>query len=184
MNWGTERMGGEIKENYHGSAYTSAKLVSNNKFAFQYGRVEVRAKLPSGVGTWPAIWMLGSNISKAGWPACGEIDIMEARGSELNKIFGTLHYPGRSGGNADGGTTMISGASTRFHKYSMEWSPSAIKISVDDKLFHTVLNSAGTSFNHDFYLIMNLAMGGSFAGAVDPSITNATFEVDYIRVYK
>lgn len=173
-----------IKENYQGYTFTSAKLVSTNKFVFQYGRVELSAKLPEGVGTWPAVWMMGSNVSSVGWPLCGELDIMEARGSEPNKIFGTLHYPGRCGGNADGGTTMITGASTGFHTYSMEWSPSAIKISVDGKLFHTVLNSASTSFNHDFYLIMNLAIGGFFAGAVDPAITNATFEVDYVRVYR
>lgn len=80
-------------ENYNGKAYTSARLLSKNKFSFKYGKVEVRAKLPAGVGTWPAIWTLGNNINTVGWPACGEMDIMEHRGSELNKIFGTLHYP-------------------------------------------------------------------------------------------
>jgi beta-glucanase (GH16 family) len=173
-----------IKENYNGSAYTSARLLSKDKFAFKYGKVEVSAKLPAGVGTWPAIWMLGSNISTAGWPACGEIDIMEHRGSELNKIFGTLHYPGHSGGNADGNTKMISNATTAFHKYSLDWSASAIKIYVDDQLIHTVANTASLPFNQDFFFILNVAMGGTFGGTVDPNFTNATMEVDYIRVYR
>ena len=173
-----------LKENYHGSAYTSARLLSKNKFDFKYGKVEVSAKLPEGTGTWPAIWMLGSNAGSAGWPACGEIDIMEYRGREVNKIFGTLHYPGRSGGNADGGTKMISNASSRFHKYSLEWSPASIKIFVDDLLYHTVGNSDALPFNHNFFLILNLAVGGTFGGAVDPGFTGAAMEVDYIRVYQ
>jgi len=173
-----------IKGSYQGSAYTSARLLSKNKFEFKYGKVEVSAKLPSGSGTWPAIWMLGSNAAEAGWPGCGEIDIMEYRGSEVNKIFGTLHYPGRSGGNADGSTKMISGAASGFHKYSLEWSESSIKIFVDDQLIHNVANSEKLPFNHDFFLILNFAMGGTFGGTVDPSFTNATMEVDYVRVYR
>ncbi len=172
-----------IKENFSGSAYTSARLLSKNKFAVKYGRVEVSAKLPAGVGTWPAIWMLGNNISTVGWPNCGEIDIMEHRGSELNKIFGTLHYPGRSGGNADGNTKMIANATTAFHKYSLEWSATSIRIYVDDALIHAVPNSAAIPFNHDFFFILNIAMGGNFAGPIDPAFTNATMEIDYIRVY-
>lgn len=173
-----------IKENYNGSAYTSARLLSKGKFAFTYGRVEVRAKLPAGAGTWPAVWMLGDNIGSAGWPNCGEIDIMEHRGSELNKIFGTLHYPGRSGANADGSTRVIDNATTAFHVYSMEWNAASINIYVDGQLYHTVTNSANIPFNHDFFLLMNLAMGGNFGGPVDPAFTSATMEVDYIRVYK
>ncbi len=173
-----------IKENYNVSSYTSARLLSKDKFAFTYGRVEVKAKFPAGVGTWPAIWMLGSDISTVGWPACGEIDIVEHLGRDLNKIFGTLHYPGRSGGNADGNTTVISNATTSFHIYSLEWSAAAIKLFVDDQLYHMVNNSYGLPFNHDFFFIMNVAMGGDFAGSVDPAFTSATMEVDYIRVYK
>lgn len=109
-----------IKENYAGSAYTSARILSKGKFGFKYGKVEVKAKLPADIGTWPAIWMLGNDIGTAGWPACGEIDIVEHRGNELNKIFGTLHYPGRSGGNASGATKVISNATTDFHIYSIE----------------------------------------------------------------
>ena len=173
-----------IKEAYSGFNYTSARLLSKGKFSFKYGKVEIRAKLPAGVGTWPALWMLGNNFSTAGWPTCGEIDIMEHRGSELNKIYGTLHYPGRSGGNADGSTRLIANASTEFHVYSMEWNAASIKIFVDGQLFHTVTNSNSLPFNQDFFLLINLAMGGTFGGAVDPAFTNATMEVDYIRVYK
>lgn len=173
-----------IKENYSGSAYTSARLLSKNKFAFTFGKVEVRAKLPAGVGTWPAIWMLGSNINTTAWPACGEIDIMEHRGSELNKIFGTLHYPGRSGGNADGSTKVITNATTEFHIYSLEWSATVIKIYVDNQLIHSVTNSNAIPFSHDFFFILNVAMGGTFGGSVDPTFTNATMEVDYVKVYK
>jgi len=172
------------KESYNGSSYTSARLISKGKFAFKYGRVEVSAKLPAGAGTWPAIWMLGNNISSAGWPDCGEIDIMEHKGNELNKIYGTLHYPGHSGGNGNGSTITISNATTAFHKYSVDWSATAIKIYVDDVLFHTVANSNAIPFNQDFFLLLNVAMGGTFGGSVDPNFSNATMEVDYIRVYK
>jgi beta-glucanase (GH16 family) len=173
-----------IKESYSGSAYTSARILSKGKFDFTYGKVEAKAKLPAGVGTWPAIWMLGSNLTTAIWPACGEIDIVEHRGSELNKIFGTLHYPGRSGGNADGSTKVITNATTEFHVYTVDWSAASIKIYVDNQLYHTVTNSGSIPFNHNFFLIMNVAMGGTFGGTVDPAFTNSTMEVDYIRVYK
>ncbi len=172
-----------IKENFSGSAYTSARLLSQGKFSFKYGTVEVRAKLPVGGGTWPAIWMLGNNINTAGWPACGEIDIMEHKGNDLNRIHGTLHYPGRSGGNADGNTRVISNATTEFHIYKVEWTAAFIKISVDDQVIHTVANSSAIPFNHEFFLLLNVAMGGTFGGAVDPNFTNATMEVDYVRVY-
>jgi beta-glucanase (GH16 family) len=173
-----------LKESYNGSNYTSARLLSKSKFAFKYGKVEISAKMPAGAGTWPALWMLGSDISTAGWPACGEIDIMEHKGNELNKIYGTLHYPGRFGGNADGSTKTIANATTAFHKYSLDWSATAIKIYVDDILLHTVANSNAIPFNHDFFFILNVAMGGTFGGTVDPNFSGATMEVDYIRVYK
>ncbi len=173
-----------IKESYSGSLYTSARMLTKDKFAFKYGKVEVRAKLPVGVGTWPAIWMLGSDIGTVGWPACGEIDIMEHLGRDLNKIYGTLHYPGRSGGNADGATKMITNATTEFHIYTLEWSASLIKISVDGEQVHSVVNFNSIPFNHDFFIILNVAMGGGFPGPVDPSFTSAVMEVDYVRVYK
>lgn len=173
-----------IKEAFSGSAYTSARLLSKDKFSFKYGKIEVRAKLPAGGGTWPAIWMLGNNISTVSWPACGEIDIMEHVGNQLNKIYGTLHYPGRSGGNADGATIIIPDATTAFHNYILEWSASSIKIYVDTQLFYTFANNASSPFNQNFFVILNMAMGGNFGGAIDPAFTNASMEVDYVRVYQ
>jgi beta-glucanase (GH16 family) len=172
------------KENFSGSNYTSARLLTKDKFAFKYGKVEARAKLPVGRGTWPAIWSLGSNIGTASWPACGEIDIMEHIGNDLNKIFGTLHYTGRSGGNANGNSRIISNATTEFHLYTLEWDANFIKIYVDNDLFHTVQNTASLPFNQDFFLIMNVAMGGNFGGTVDPNFVESSMEVDYIRVYQ
>ena len=172
------------KENFSGSAYTSARLISKGKFDFKYGKIEFSAKLPDGVGTWPALWMLGSSISTVGWPACGEIDVMEHRGMELNKIFGTVHHPGHSGGNADGGTRVISGATTGFHKYTCEWTAASVKFYVDDQIYYTFPNNSSVPFNSNFFIIMNVAIGGNFAGAVDPALTSAIMEVDYVRVYR
>lgn len=173
-----------IKENVGGSAYTSSRLLSKGKFDFKYGKVEVSAKLPVGAGTWPAIWMLGADINTNTWPACGEIDIMEHKGNDLNKIYSTLHYPGRFGGNADGNTLTIANATTSFHVYGLEWSATTIKMTVDGYVVHSVPNTASIPFNHNFFMLLNVAMGGSFGGTVDPNFTNATMEVDYIRVYK
>jgi beta-glucanase (GH16 family) len=181
--------GGNLKitakaQNLSGSNYTSARLKSENKFEFKYGKVEVRAKLPAGGGTWPAIWMLGENYATNTWPACGEIDIMEHKGNEPNKIHGSLHYPGNFGGNANTNTTMITGASTQFHVYKAVWSPNSIKIYVDNVLFHTVANSGSLPFNANFFLILNVAMGGNFGGTIDPAFSQSAMEVDYVRVYQ
>ena len=173
-----------IKEAYSGSAYTSARLLTQNKFSTKYGRIEVRAKLPVGVGTWPAIWMLGNNVSTISWPACGEIDIMEHLGRDLNKIYGTFHYPGRSGGNADGSSLTITNATTEFHIYSAEWSATTIKLLVDGRLIHTLNNSTSLPFNQNFFMILNVAMGGTFAGPVESSFVSSTMEIDYVRVYQ
>jgi beta-glucanase (GH16 family) len=181
--------GGNLKitakaQNLSGSNYTSARLKSENKFEFKYGKVEVRAKLPAGGGTWPAIWMLGENYVTNSWPACGEIDIMEHKGNEPNKIHGSLHYPGNYGGNANTNTTMITGASSQFHVYKAVWSPNSIKIYVDNVLFHTVANSGSLPFNANFFLILNVAMGGTFGGTIDPAFSQSAMEVDYVRVYQ
>ena len=170
-------------ELFSGSPYTSARLLSKGKYSFKYGKIETRAKLPAGVGTWAAIWMLGDNISSVGWPACGEIDIMEHLGRQLNKIYGTLHHPGHSAGNGDGTTVMISNVSTEFHNYILEWSPTTIKFLVDDVPFYTFANTNTLPFNQNFFVILNLAMGGGFGGPVDPAFSNATMEIDYVRVY-
>ena len=172
------------KESYNGSSYTSARMLTKNKFSFYYGHVDIKAMLPAGLGTWPALWMLGSDIDTAPWPACGEIDIMEQRGSELNKIYGTLHYPGRSGANGNGSTTTIQNATTQFHIYSLDWSPTFIKISVDGLVYQTVPNNSTLPFNGNFFFIFNIAMGGDFGGSPDPNFTSASMLVDYIRVYQ
>lgn len=165
--------------------YTSARIKTQGLFNFTYGRVEARAKVPEGGGTWPAIWMLGSNFETVGWPDSGEVDIMEHIGNNLNTIYGTLHYPGSSGGDADGNSTIVSTATSEFHTYTVEWSPNAIKFVVDNEVvYHTFANTASTPFNSDFFLILNVAMGGTFGGDIDPSFTEGTMEVDYIRVYQ
>ena len=167
-----------------GSNYTSARLVSENKFEFTYGKIEFRAKLPTGGGTWPALWMLGQNYATNTWPACGEIDVMEHKGNVPNVIHGTLHYPGNSGGNGNTNTTTILNASTEFHIYKAIWTPSSIRLYVDNVLFHTVANTGTLPFNSDFFLILNVAMGGTFGGAVDPLFIESSMEVDYVRVYQ
>lgn len=172
------------KESYSGNSYTSARILTKDKFSFKYGKIEVRAKLPVGAGVWPAIWMLGSNISTAGWPACGEVDIMEQKGSEPDKIHGTLHHPGHSGGNGDGSSTTITNATTEFHRYGFEWSAATMKFSVDDVVYYTFNNNSSLPFNQNFFIILNVAMGGNFSGPMDPSITSAVMEVDYVRVYQ
>lgn len=172
------------KESFSGSPYTSARILTKDKFSFKYGKIEVRAKLPVGGGTWPAIWMLGSNISTVNWPACGEIDIMEHVGNQLNKIYATLHHPGHSGGSGDGSTVTISNATTEFHKYTAEWSATTIKFLVDDVAFYTFTNSGSLPFNQNFFIILNVAMGGNFGGTVDPAFTSAAMEIDYVRVYQ
>lgn len=170
-----------IKE---GGNYTSARIKSENLFEFTYGRVEVRAKLPTGGGTWPAIWMLGANFDTDGWPACGEIDIMEHVGNDQNNIHGTLHFPGNSGGNGVTGSTIIGTASTEFHNYSVEWTPDQIHFLVDNVVFHTFDNSTSVPFNSDFFIILNVAMGGNFGGVIDPAFEQSSLEVEYVRVYQ
>lgn len=167
-----------------GSEYTSARLKSESKYKFTYGKVEVRAKLPTGGGTWPAIWMLGSDYATNTWPGCGEIDIMEHKGNEPNVIHGTFHYPGRSGGNADGNTVTISNAATEFHIYKAIWSATSIQIFVDDKLVHSLANSNAVPFNKDFFMILNVAMGGTFGGTIDTAFSQSSMEIDYVRVYQ
>jgi beta-glucanase (GH16 family) len=171
-------------ENFGGKSYTSARILTKGKFEMQYGKVEVRAKLPTGGGTWPAIWMLGSNIDQVGWPSCGEIDIMEHLGNQENKIYHTLHYPGNSGGNATGMNHMISNATTEFHIYTMEWTAASIQFFVDGSLKYTFPNRSNIPYHHNFFLILNVAMGGNFGGAIAPGFSSSAMEIDYVRVYK
>lgn len=172
-----------IKEEYMGSHYTSSRMLTKGKFSFKYGRAEVRAKLPVGGGTWPAFWMLGDNIDTAGWPLCGEVDILESVGNNPNVNHSSLHSPGRSGNTPDTAILTVPNSATEFHVYAADWTAESIKFYVDDKLFYTFVNNSSFPFNQNFFLILNLAMGGNFGGTVDPNFTNATFEVDYVRVY-
>lgn len=167
-----------------GSGYTSARLKSEDLYEFTYGRVEVRAKLPSAGGTWPAIWMLGQDYATNTWPACGEIDIMEHVGNDLDVVLGTLHYPGVSPGGGNSGSTIVSNATTEFHDYTVEWTPDVIKFLVDGTVYHTFANTPSTPFNSDFFLILNIAMGGTLGGTIDPGFTQDTMEIDYIKVYQ
>lgn len=172
------------KEATSGFDYSSARITTKDNFEFKYGRVEVKAKVPLEEGTWPAAWLLGANFDEVGWPETGEIDIMEHKGNDPGVIHGTLHYPGRSGGNADGGTTTVQNVDSEFHLYSVEWSPEEIIFLVDNEPYHVYENSADSPFNKNFFLIMNLAMGGTFGGTVDPDFDEATYVVDYIKVYQ
>lgn len=171
-------------ENSNGFDYTSARMKTEGLYDFTYGKVEIRAKLPTGAGTWPALWMLGSDYATNSWPGCGEIDIMEHVGNDQNTIHGTLHYPGNSGGNANTGSTTVAGVSDEFHVYSVIWSPTKIRFFVDDVEFHSYDNVSSSPFNSDFFIILNVAMGGNFGGEIDPGFTQSTMEVDYVKVYQ
>lgn len=165
--------------------YTSARVKTENLREFTYGRVEVRAKLPSSTGTWPAIWALGANFETVGWPTCGEIDIMEQTGAEKNTVLSTVHFPGNSGGGGITDSTPLSTSTTEFHVYTVEWTADALKFWIDEEpVHHTVSNDPSRPFNDDFFFIMNVAMGGTLGGTVDPSFTADTMEIDYIRVYQ
>ena len=166
--------------------YTSARLKSQGLRKFTYGRIEVRAKLPASAGTWPAIWMLGSNFTTVGWPTCGEIDIMEQTGANKDITLGTVHwYNTTANGNASyGETTAVADASSDFHLYTVEWSDTSIKIYLDDVNFFQMANDSTLPFNADFFMILNIAMGGTLGGVIDPSFTEDTMEIDYVKVFQ
>jgi len=168
--------------------YTSARLKTQGLYDFTYGRVDVRAKLPSGGGTWPAIWMLGSSYSTAGWPACGEIDIMEAIGNTPGYVQCALHTPSSYGATENMASTTVSDASDAFHIYSVNWSPNEISFLIDDEIYYTYSPKTQDSdtwpFDASQFLILNVAMGGNLGGTIDASFTEATMEIDYVRVYQ
>ena len=173
--------------------YTSARL--NSKFAFKYGRVEVRAKLPAGSGTWPAIWTLGKNIKEAGaywqtqgygtmlWPECGEIDIMEHWGSQPNFVQSAMHTPSSSGDTVNKGGQTIATATTDFHVYATHWSADSIAFSVDDKVHYRYQPSAKNArtwpFDREQYVVLNLAIKPT----IDSTFKSAEMEIDYIRIF-
>ncbi len=179
----------ETKEN---KKYTSARLVTKNKADFKFGKIEVRAKLPAGVGTWPAIWMLGNNIEQVGWPKCGEIDIMEHVGFQNDSIFGTIHTEtyNHTKGTQKVKSIYISSPYSEFHNYSIDWTPEKIDFSMDGVIYNHIINEHLSAnewpLDQAFYLIINLAIGGNWGGkfGVDDSIFPAIFEVDYVRVFQ
>lgn len=173
--------------------YTSARLKTQGRGAWTYGRIEARMKLPSGQGIWPAFWMLGTNISTAGWPGCGEIDIMENIGREPSIVHATLHGPGYSGGKGIGtGKTLPGGQklSDAFHVYSIEWETNRIRWFYDNQLYFTVTpaqlpDGAKWVFDHPHFIILNLAVGGAWPGNPDTTtVFPQKLVVDYVRVYK
>lgn len=174
----------KITAKANGSGYTSARLKSQDLQEFTYGRVEVRAKLPAQAGTWPAIWMLGANFDDEGWPVSGEIDILEQTGGDKTKSSGALHLPGNSGGNAVTNEIANPTSTTEFHNYTVEWTASVIKLLVDDEVFLTYVNTPESPFNKDFFMILNVAMGGTLGGPVDAGFVEDTMEVEYVRVYQ
>jgi len=172
------------REDYMGSAFTSARILTRDKQEFTYGRMEIRAKLSQGGGTWPAIWMLGANFEEVGWPTTGEIDIMEHVGNAPTEILSTLHFPGNSGGNGVTQNVEVEGVEEDFHTYKLIWSPESMLFYVDNTLYHTFDNRADLPFNKDFFFILNVAMGGNLGGTIDPAFNSSQMEVDYVRVYQ
>lgn len=176
------------KENYEGANYTSTRLLTQGKFDFTYGTVEIRAKLPQGGGTWPALWLLGSNINAVGWPACGEIDIMEHVGNNQGKIQSAMHTPSSYGGTINHGSQYLDDVSSEFHVYSLEWTSEKMVFSVDDVVHYTYNPSTKDSstwpFDANQFIILNIAMGGGFGGDIDSNFISSTMVIDYVRVYQ
>jgi len=187
-----------LSEKYTGSDgvtrdYTSARLKTQTKFAQKYGRFEARIKIPRGQGIWPAFWMLGDDVDKVGWPQCGEIDIMENIGKEPALVHGTIHGPGYNGDKGIGSPFAIpekANFADDFHIYAVEWAPKSIRFYVDDHLYATrtpaeLPKGAKWVYNHPFFLLLNVAVGGGWPGNPDAtSVLPQTMLVDYVRVYR
>jgi beta-glucanase (GH16 family) len=180
------------KEPIGGFNYSSGRMTTQNKKTFTFGRIDIRAKLPVGKGIWSALWMLGSNISGVGWPACGEIDMMELIGTYPGRVYGTMHWKSSSGVHASKGSEFNLPAgnfSQQFHVFSTSWSPDTIKCLVDDQLYLTVTKTDAGAANYPFnapqFFIFNVAVGGDWPGPPD---TGTTFPqrmfVDYVRVFQ
>ena len=172
--------------------YTSARLKTQGKFEQAYGRFEARLKIPRGQGLWPAFWMLGADIATVGWPRCGEIDVMENIGREPSTVHGTFHGPGYSGGSGIGAPFTLPGGmpfADDFHVFAIEWEPAAIRWYVDGALYQTRTPAdlpAGQrwAFDHPFFLLLNVAVGGSWPGNPDATtVFPQAMLVDYVRVY-
>lgn len=181
------------KEDFSGSGYTSARILTKGLFQQKYGRFEARIKLPWGKGLWPAFWMLGDDNNGADvWPNIGEIDIMENRGDEPTITHGSIHGPGYSAGNAvTKSYDLNQRLDTQFHVYGIEWGPNYINYYVDDVLYNQITPSDlpdGTNWvfnDREFYIILNVAVGGAFSGNPTPNtVFPQTMEVDYVKVYQ
>ena len=169
--------------------YQSGRITTKRKVEFQYGTIEVRAKLPIGKGLWPAIWMLGNDIDTNTWPACGEIDIMEYVGKKPHEIHTTLHTPDSFGNSKNTKITTNKNIEQGFHNYKTSWSKNSISFYIDDQLVYTfspeIKNERTWPFNKPFYIILNMAIGGNFGGPeVDDSIFPQEFIIDYVKVYQ
>jgi beta-glucanase (GH16 family) len=168
--------------------WTSARITNKGKINFTYGRVEFRAKLPAGKGSWPALWMLGESVTTKGWPACGEIDVMEHIGRDPGIVQSVLHTPASFGNTVNKASWPVETFQS-FHIYEANWTRDKIQFSVDGVVFYTFQpaekNEKTWPFDSPFYIIMNVAMGGNLGGpASDPNLTLARMEVDYVRVYQ
>ncbi|MCL1933259.1 MAG: glycoside hydrolase family 16 protein [Candidatus Azobacteroides sp.] len=165
--------------NNTGFDYTSARITTQSKYAFTYGKVEIRAKVPGDPGTWPALWMLGSNINSVPWPGCGEIDIMEqGTVTGLDNILCSLHW----GGDASD-SRNVPGSTTDFHLYSLDWRADHIAFYIDNSLLYSQPNNSSLPFNQNFFFILNVAVGGNMGGNNINLGSGSTMYVDYIRVY-
>jgi beta-glucanase (GH16 family) len=168
-----------------GQRYSSARLITLGKAAWTYGFFEVRARLPCGQGSWPAIWMLGSGGQ---WPRDGELDIMEHAGSDPRRVFSSVHTQAGSGGRASTGAARSSDACSAFHNYQMTWTASEIRFSIDGVVHHRYANSRtgvdAWPFDAAQFMILNLAVGGDIGGAVDDRIFPIALEIDHVRVYQ
>ncbi len=178
------------REQYEGSAYTSARINTFGKIEQAYGRFEARMQMPWGQGLWPAFWLLGNDIDIVSWPQCGEIDIMEYRGQQPTKMAGTVHGPGYSAGDAitkeyDLGNDRFD---TDFHIFGIEWGREYINFYVDDVLYNQITPDDLTGdwvFDHPFYIIINLAVGGNYVGPpTEATVFPQTLLVDYVRLYE
>jgi beta-glucanase (GH16 family) len=179
------------KEIFEENEYTSARIKTEGLFSTTNSRVEARIKVPSGSGIWPAFWMLGDQFSEIGWPACGEIDIMEIQGESPNTVLGTVHGPGYSGGEGVGGSSIqIAPLSDDFHVYSIDNDPEHIVWSLDGKPYHTLSKgdlppNSPWVFNESFFLILNIAVGGNFVSSPNESTEfPSKMYIDYVKVYE
>lgn len=178
---------------YGACTHTSARLLTRERFEFTYGRVEARMKLPFGQGIWPAFWMLGNDIDEVGWPACGEIDIMENIGREPATVHGTIHGPGYSGAAGIGNSySLAQGEAFKddFHLFVLEWEADELRWYVDNTLFGTISKAQFSEskpwvFDHPHFILLNLAVGGNWPGYPDATTTfPQELVIDYVRVYQ